>query len=158
MELRQFRDTQYYVSPTGIVISRYPMGGWRGKSTNRERVVGKRNSQGYAVVRTRLKGSWCVHQMVMELYGPPCPGEGYVIDHIDEVKTNNVIENLQWLLRGENVAKSTNLTRRFSKLTIEQANEIRARYKPRIVTRLQLAAEYGVSEGTIKDVIRGRYY
>ena len=158
MELRQFRDTQYYVSPTGSVISRYPMGGWQGKSKNRERVIGRGKCAGYHVVRTRRKECWFVHQMVMELYGPPCPGEGYVIDHIDEVKTNNVTENLQWLLRGENVAKTTNLTRRFSKLTTEQADEIRARYRPRVVTRLQLAIEYGVSEGTIKDVIAGRYY
>lgn len=93
--------------------------------------------------------------MVMELYGPPCPGEGYVIDHIDEIKTNNVIENLQWLLRGDNVAKSSH---KRHKLTAEQANEIRTKYKPRCYTRKQLAAEYGVSEGTIKDVIKGRYY
>jgi len=155
MELRQFKDTLYYVSPTGIVISRYPYGGWKGNSKNRERVVGKGKCEGYHVVRTRHKEYWFVHQMVMELYGSPCPGEGYVIDHIDEVKTNNVIENLQWLTNGENVSKASH-TRH--KLTTEQAEEIRSKYKPRKYTRLQLAAEYGVSEGTIKDVIASRYY
>jgi hypothetical protein len=155
MHLKQFRDTNYFVSPEGIVISRYPYGGHKGNSKNRERVVGRGRSAGYHCVKTRRGDHWLVHQMVMELYGPPCPGEGYVVDHIDEDKTNNHIANLQWLKRGENVAKSSH-TRQ--KLTNEQANEIRLKYKPRIYTRLQLAAEYGVSEGTIKDVIAGRYY
>jgi len=157
-ELKQFRDTQFFVSSTGVVISRYPMGGHKGNSSNKERVVGTGGSKGYCEIKTRRGEWWTVHQMVMELYGSPKPGEGYIIDHIDEVKNNNNIENLQWLTIGENVAKTIKLTRRGCVLTVEQANDIRARYKPRIVTILQLAAEYGVSAGTIKDVIKGRYY
>jgi hypothetical protein len=152
----RFRDTNYFVTPEGVVISRYAFGGYRGNSKNRERIVGRGKRAGYHVVRPRGNNGWLVHQMVMELYGLPCPGEGYVIDHIDEDKTNNNIANLQWLTRGENVAKTlTELKRKLSK---EQAEEIRLKYKPRVYTRLKLAAEYGVSEGTIKDVIAGRYY
>jgi hypothetical protein len=158
MEFKQFRDTKYFVSPEGVVTSRYAYGGYRGKSSNKERIVGRGKSAGYLCVKTRRGDCWYVHQMVMELYGNPCPGKGYVIDHIDENKLNNNISNLQWLLRGENVSKSTLITRRYCVLTTEQANEIRTKYKPRHYTRKQLAAEYGVSEGTIKDVISGRYY
>lgn len=158
MEFKQFRDTQYFVSPEGVVISRYAVGGHRGKSSNRERIVGRGKTSGYLCVNPRGQSGWFVHQMVMELFGNPCPGEGYVIDHIDEDKTNNNISNLQWLTRGENIAKSAYATRRSCVLTVDQANEIRAKYKPRCYTRKQLAAEYGVGEGTIKDVIAGRYY
>jgi hypothetical protein len=156
MNLKQFRDTLYYVTPEGIVISRYPYGGHKGNSKNRERVVGRGKTMGYHCVNTRTNGRYLVHQMVMEVWGTPCPAEGYVIDHIDEDKTNNNISNLQWLKRGENVCKTLSQTK--PKLTKEQADEIRATYKPRKVTRKQLAEAYGVSEATIKDVIAHRYY
>jgi hypothetical protein len=147
MDLKQFRNTFYFVSPEGSVISR---------AKGRERVVGRGKSNGYHCVKPRKKNGWLVHQMVMEVWGTPCPGEGYVIDHIDEDKSNNNISNLQWLKRGENVSKTLSLTQ--PKLTKEQANEIRAKYKPRVYTRLQLATEYGVSESTIKDILARRYY
>jgi hypothetical protein len=157
MDLKQFRSTLYFVSPEGIVISRYSYGGHKGNSKNRERVVGQGKSRGYPCVRNRHKGyRWYVHQMVMEVWGAPCPAEGYVIDHIDEDKTNNNISNLQWLKRGENVCKTLSQTK--PKLTKKQADEIRATYKPRKITRKQLAEAYGVSEATIKDVIAHRYY
>lgn len=42
-----------------------------------------------------------------------------------------------------------------SKLSVEKASEIRKRYIPKRVTRLQLAVEFGVSVGTIKKVLAG---
>ena len=156
--MRRFRDTKYYVSPEGVVISHYPYGGHKGDSTNMERMVGTGKCAGYFMVRTRQLGCWFVHQMVMELYGPPCPGKGYIIDHIDENKLNNNIDNLQWLTRGENVHKSALIQQHSRKLTPEQANDIRQRYIPRKVTRESLAIEYGISIGTVKDILRNRYY
>ena len=156
--MKQFRDTKYYVSPEGVVISRYPYGGHKGDSTNMERIVGTGKCGEYLVVKTRRKDSWMVHQMVMELYGPPCPGKGYVIDHIDENKLNNNIRNLQWLTSVENVSKSARIYQHSRKLTPEQADDIRQRYIPRKVTRESLAIEYGISIGTVKDILRNRYY
>lgn len=110
MNEKQFRDTLYYVTEEGVVISRYPVGGdnrfKKGKpSKNNERIVGKGESVGYKVVKPKSKSGWYVHAMVMECFGPPKPEGDYVIDHIDEDKHNNHISNLQWLPRGENVRK-----------------------------------------------------
>ena len=160
---RKFRDTEYYVSAGGIVLSRYYVGGdnrfKKGKvSSNRERIVGKGECNGYKVVRTRNKNCWLVHQMVMELYGPNRPGNDYVIDHIDEDKTNNNITNLQWITRGDNVRKSQTLTHRSRKLTSKDADEIRKKYQPRVYTREMLAEEYRVSLSTIKSILKLQYY
>jgi len=160
---KRFRDTEYYVSAEGVVLSRYPVGGdnrfKKGKaSSNRERLVGKGETRGYKVIKTRSKDSWFIHRMVMELYGPECPGDGYVVDHIDEDKTNNNISNLQWITRGENVRKSQTLTHRSRKLTEKDADEIRKKYQPRKYTRDMLAEEYGVSISTIKSILKHQYY
>ena len=68
--------------------------------------MGRGKTNGYHVVKPKSKNGWYVHQMVMETWGTDCPGDGYVIDHIDENKTNNHISNLQWLTIGQNVNKS----------------------------------------------------
>ena len=106
----QFRETQYFVTPEGLVFSHYPVGGdnrfKKGKpSKNQRRQVGRGESVGYKVVKPKGQNGWYVHAMVMECYGPPKPEGDYVVDHIDGNKHNNDISNLQWLTRGENVIK-----------------------------------------------------
>lgn len=158
--MKQFRDTLYYVCEDGTVWSFYRRGTpARSKQpASTGSVVGTGKSSGYYCVKPRNSGGWLVHQMVMECYGPPQPDGDYVIDHIDEDKLNNSIQNLRWLKRGENVLKTFFVTRGTSLLTPEQASEVREKYLPRHYTRKMLAEEYGVSEGTIKDILRGRYY
>ena len=46
-----------------------------------------------------------IHQLVMEAWGPPKPGDEYEIDHIDSDPLNNNIQNLQWLTHKENMRK-----------------------------------------------------
>ena len=150
---KRFRDTEYYVSSEGTVISRYSIGG-----IVKDRVVGRGKTNGYHCIKPKRKSGWLVHQMVMELYGNDCPGKGYVIDHIDEDKTNNNINNLQWITRGDNVRKSEILTKRSRKLSQDDANEIRKKYQPRRYTRDMLSEEYGVSLSTIKSILKHQYY
>lgn len=48
-----------------------------------------------------------LHQMVMELFGPPKPkGENIVILHKDNNGTNNSISNLKWGTKSENVQQA----------------------------------------------------
>ena len=107
----QFRDTLYFVTPQGVVYSEYLVGGdnrfKKGvPSKNNHRQVGRGKSVGYHVVKPKGHGGWYVHQMVMECYGPPKPEGDWVVDHINEDKTDNRVENLQWMMRGDNVLKS----------------------------------------------------
>ena len=43
-----------------------------------------------------------VHQLVMECWGPARPSPYHIIDHIDQNKLNNNIENLRWVTKSEN--------------------------------------------------------
>jgi hypothetical protein len=158
--MKQFRDTLYFVCEDGTVWSFYSVGTpARSKQpATTGRIVGRGRSGGYHCVKPRNSSGWLVHQMVMECYGLPQPEGDYVIDHIDENKLNNDISNLQWIERGENVSKTFSQTRGTSRLTREQANEIREKFTPRVYTRKMLAEEFGVSEGTVKDILAGRYY
>ena len=159
--MKQFRDTQYWITPDGRVLSKYPLGGaWQreGKpTTNKERWLTKSQlTSGYKTFGTR-KQTFTVHQAVMELYGPPSPGPGFVVDHIDKNKHNNDISNLQWLTIGENVAKAcSGEDNANAKLTEQAVLEIRAKYKPRKYTRQMLAEEYSVQLATIRNVLEGR--
>jgi hypothetical protein len=78
-----------YVSACGKILNVKPIGR-----------VDKRD--GYVVVREKR-----LHQLVVECWGEPRPkGKDWCIDHIDENKTNNKVENLRWLPRSENTRRS----------------------------------------------------
>ena len=47
-----------------------------------------------------------VHQIMWDTFGDTPATKGMCIDHIDECKSNNHIDNLQLLTIGENVSKS----------------------------------------------------
>lgn len=68
--------------------------------TGKEFIPKSRSGQ-YILVRVMNKMR-PVHQLVMEFFGPPKPGEKYEIDHIDRNPQNNNITNLRWLTRQEN--------------------------------------------------------
>ena len=153
--MKQFRNTKYYVTEDGRVFSRYPVGGdnrfKKGKpSSNDFREVATGEGTGYKVVGHRTEGRWCVHTMVIECYGPPKPGDDYVVDHIDEDKRNNHINNLRWLTRGENVSRSHNQRHHSDELE----DQIRSEFKPRVVTKKMLSEKYNIPLGTIKDILR----
>lgn len=47
-----------------------------------------------------------VHRLVAEAFLEPQPAGDYVVNHIDEDKTNNSADNLEWVSRNYNVMYS----------------------------------------------------
>jgi hypothetical protein len=109
-----------------------------------------------------------VHTLVAEAFlgippGAMGNGDGWTVNHINGRKTDNRVENLEYLTSRENIAHARRVGLRDdrgagngnAKLTDDQVHEIRNRYKRGITRQVDLASEYGVDQGTISRIVRG---
>ena len=104
-----------------------------------------------------------IHRLVAQKFIPN-PENKPTVNHINGVKDDNRVENLEWNTSKENLRHAfktglkgmSQLKRR--KLTMEQAREIRNKYVPRKYTQQMLADEYGISFQKISRIIRGEIY
>lgn len=119
------------------------------------------NGQGYLQVSMRCAGlrrQAFVHRLVaLAFLGPP-PSPDCHADHINNDRARNHRENLRWLSPDENrslrqLAKGTGHAS--AKLTEDLVIAIRAN---REANNRQLAAVYGVSRETIRDVRLGKVW
>jgi hypothetical protein len=139
--------------------------GWKG--TNQTRIMKPAlDARGY--LRTMIKkdcgktGTIKMHRLVAQAYLPN-PENLATVNHKDGVKTNNAVENLEWMSHTQNVLHSfvigiqsnTGSKHPQAKLTEEQVREIRATYASRDCKRKEFAQRYNIAEGTLKGVIRG---
>jgi hypothetical protein len=142
-------------------------------------------TRGYCVVELNKSGysKWyLLHRIVLETYVPKPEGKSEV-NHINCVKTDNRVENLEWVTRRENIdhavklgltkterhtAHNSSMGKKYGyangianrKLTSEQVAYIKNNYKYRKQgsSSIALAKEFGVSPQTIRNVIQGRHY
>lgn len=103
-----------------------------------------------------------VHRLILYTFvgNPP---DGYTqTNHKDGVKTNNMLNNLEWIDASGNMRHAIDVLKRSflrgeahqnSKLTENNVREIRQKYKNKEASMVALAKEYGVSDGTISGVI-----
>lgn len=64
--------------------------------------LGTLNDNGYVIFDYNGK-KYQVHRVVMETFNPTEDEENKVVDHIDGSRSNNVLENLQWVNHKENM-------------------------------------------------------
>ena len=135
------------------------------KNTGRESIL-KPAKDGSGYLRTVLKGddgiskTIKVHRIVLNSFNET--KEVLEVNHINGVKHDNRIENLEWVTRQQNIQHCIDNNLQYvlkgeeignSKLTEKQVKEIRKKFIPRVYSRSKLAKEFNVSEATIKDII-----
>ena len=132
-----------YVSSCGKILNVKPIGR-----------VDKRD--GYVVVREKR-----LHQLVVECWGEPRPkGRDWCIDHIDENKTNNKVENLRWLSRSENTRRSQVGRVNPRKAVVQMEDEVKkeiTNLSHQGLSQRQIADIMGKSQRSIWNVLNGVY-
>jgi len=102
-----------------------------------------------------------VHRIVMAAFVGPCP-DGKEVNHKDGDKSNNRLDNLEYMTRHENIAHAFNLGLRVlpcgeehwcAKLTEKRVHEIMKFLGKE--TQRSIAARFGVSQTTIWRIANG---
>ena len=132
-----------YVSACGKILNVKPIGR-----------IDKRD--GYVNVREKR-----LHQLVVECWGEPKPkGKDWCIDHIDENKSNNKVENLRWLPRSENTRRSHIGKSNSRKAVIQMESEVKeeiVNLSNQGLSQRQIADIMGKSQRSIWNVLNGVY-
>ena len=146
----------YEVSNLGRIRRTAP-----GKATHVGKVLKPiQRRDGYGVANLHRAGitnsGIYIHRIVMEAFAGPCP-EGKEVNHKDGVKSNNHLENLEYLTPQENVchASESGLSPRGerhgrSRLSESEVLSIRIELKER--TQSYVAEKHNVSRQAISDI------
>jgi hypothetical protein len=161
-------NNEYEISNLGRLRSTYSViERSNGRSYIRNSKILKPALDGYlkgAVCVNKKIVSYKIHRLVAECFLPNIENKSEV-NHINGIKTDNRVENLEWCTRQENIQHCVlnKLQTPFkgeevgnSILKEYQIKEIRSKFIPRKYSRKKLSLEYNVSEATIKDIIYKR--
>lgn len=125
-----------------------------------------KNNRGYYLVslwRNNKGRMELVHRLVAEAFIPNPLGKR-TVNHKDGDKSNNSVENLEWMTGQENMshASASGLLRsgenhQNAKLTKDQVRFIKDNYRPRDreFGQCAMARKFGVSQHAVYDVLRG---
>lgn len=125
-------------------------------------------STGYlAITLTHRSGArkmLLVHRLVAKAFLPPPSSPDMEVNHKDTDRTNPRADNLEWVTRSENrqhgydvgFCDAVGEANGYSKLTNAAVLEIRRLAKADQSNWAALAARFGVSKATIRDVVTGR--
>ncbi len=177
MNWRQFGDTNYDVSDTGLVRRRKTVRkGWEAGSL----VKTPLGSAGYPKTRLVVCGitqrDFHVHELVALLFIGPRP-VGKVVNHIDADRQNNHVENLEYVSQGENIRHARSMGRlatgqrhgrhtmpensargertNTAVLTVDDVLEIRKRRASGLFMN-EIAAQFGVCTSSVFNIISGK--
>ena len=125
----------------------------------REKGVYK-ETNGY--LRTNINNKKYLLHRLVAMKHIPNPENKPQVNHINGIKSDNRVENLEWVTVSENVKHSYNTGLKHGKarrgLTAEQTLKVRSEYEKGDTTYKKLSEQYGVGSSTIRRVIKEEQY
>jgi len=155
--MKQYKDTEYYITTDGRVFR-------KGKELKQQT-----HRKGYKRLDLWIDNKRCnkaVHRLVGETYIPN-PDNLCCINHKDTDKSNNNVDNLEWITNQgnidhaheyhlfDNIIGEKNVS---SKLNENQVREIRQKYVRGKYGYKRLAQEYNMSQTQIRKIIDRTYW
>jgi hypothetical protein len=119
-------------------------------------------SRGYPNVRFSDRKSkakaFLIHRLVAECFIPN-PENKKTVNHKNGIKTDNRVENLEWMSHSENVQHSYDngleiASCEFRKYTMKEVLEIKSLYKTGLYSHRKIGKMYNISHGTVGAIIR----
>lgn len=141
-------EPNYEVSTTGLV---------RNKKTQKVLALLNRDKVDHYLRVHLSRKKYLVHRLVMLTFDPD--NEKDVVNHKDENKHNNNIDNLEWMTRSENVIFSIQKNNRYgenscsNKLSRSDVYEIKYNIN---LDHSKTARLYNVHRQTIRDIRNGK--
>lgn len=128
---------------------------WKGKELN------QLDNNGYRKVSVRRR-QYSVHRLVAMAFLPN-PNNYSEVNHLNGVKCDNRVKNLEWCTHLQNHQHADKIGLRkirenhpSAKLDWKKVNQIRKLYPKK--SQYELAYTYKVSRRTIRDIINGRIW
>jgi hypothetical protein len=124
------------------------------------------NPRGYSFIVTQDKRSKVVHRLVAEAFIDNPDGKGEV-NHLNGIKTDNRLENLEWATHSENLLHACREGLRNTpkgeknhnaKLTNKESEKVRELYAGGDWTYKKLSEKYDVGISVIAGIVKGKTY
>ena len=157
---------RYYVSNKGRIFTTSAHNKKDNPTIMRPARSFNKRTNSFEYYKTVMDGRTVVVHRVVAQTWIPNPASKPFINHKNGDKVDNRVENLEWCSASENTlhAYRTGLEKKqlgekhhATHLTNEQVKQFKWEWaNERKMTRKEYAKELGVSEATIKDIIRGR--
>ena len=143
----RFRDTNYFVTTEGDVIR------------NKKKLKGYKKPDGYidhCIQINKKRKHFLLHRMIAETFIPN-PENKPQVNHINGVKDDNRIENLEWVTPSENMihAFDNGLNKAGTKIESSIIENIINEYIPydKKYGQKKLAEKYNIDQSTISLII-----
>jgi hypothetical protein len=159
--MKQFRDTNYFISEDGEVFNK--------RTKGYRKVICKSDRYGYTTVglyKNGIRTFYTVHRLVAECYLPNSKNKPQV-NHINGIKTDNRVSNLEWVSKSENIIHAlekgllpSGEKSHMSKLKKQDIDFIRQnyQYKSEQYNSKTLAEIFGVCHGTILKIVKNKLW
>lgn len=159
--MKQFRDTNYFITEAGEVFHK--------RTKGYRKVICGIGRDGYNKVGLFKNGDrtyYRVHRLVAECYLPN-PNNHQQVNHINGIKTDNRVRNLEWVSHSENIIHGlkTGLipsgeNSHRSKLKKEDVEFIRQnyKYKSKQYNSKTLGKMFGVGHAQILKIVKDKLW